>query len=61
MRLAIPAEGETEEEFVNKSLAPHLQRSDVYATPVLVGRGRDGVPEAVETLTSTGSRGRCGT
>lgn len=39
-RLAVSVEGQTEEEFVNESLAPHLRRSDVYATPVLIGRAR---------------------
>lgn len=40
IRLAVSVEGETEEEFVNESLAPHLRRSDLYATPVLIGRAR---------------------
>ena len=40
IRLAVSVEGQTEEEFVNESLAPHLRRSDVYATPVLIGRAR---------------------
>lgn len=39
-RLAVSVEGETEEEFVNESLAPHLRRTDMYATPVLIGRAR---------------------
>ncbi len=40
IRLAISVEGKTEEEFVKKSLTPHLRRSNVYATPVLIGRAR---------------------
>ena len=39
-RVAISVEGETEEEFVKKSLAAHLQARGVYATPVLIGRAR---------------------
>lgn len=39
-RLAISVEGQTEEEFVKKSLAVHLQGSGVYATPILIGRAR---------------------
>ena len=39
-RLAISVEGETEEEFVNQSLAVHLRDRGVYATPVLLGRAR---------------------
>lgn len=38
--LAVSVEGQTEEEFVNESLAPHLRRSNVYVTPVLIGRAR---------------------
>lgn len=40
IRLAVSVEGNTEEEFVNKSLAPHLQLYDVYPQPVLIGRAR---------------------
>ena len=40
IRLAVSVEGETEEEFVNELLAPHLRRGDVYPTPVLIGRAR---------------------
>jgi len=40
IRLAVSVEGETEEEFVNGSLAPHLRFNDIYATPVLIGRAR---------------------
>lgn len=40
IRLAVSVEGETEEEFVKASLAPHLRSNDVYATPVLIGRAR---------------------
>ena len=40
IRLAVSVEGETEEEFVTASLAPHLRCNGVYATPVLIGRAR---------------------
>ena len=40
IRLAVSVEGQTEEEFVNESLAPHLRSYDVYPTPVLIGRAR---------------------
>ena len=40
IRVAVSAEGETEEEFVKGSLTPHLRRNNVYATPVLIGRAR---------------------
>ena len=40
IRLAVSVEGQTEEEFVNESLVPHLRRGEVYATPVLIGRAR---------------------
>lgn len=43
IRLAIAVEGQTEEEFVNDLLASNLRRSDVYATPVLIGRARSSV------------------
>ena len=39
-RLAISVEGETEEEFVNESLAAHLKSRGIYPTPVLIGRAR---------------------
>lgn len=39
-RLAISVEGPTEEEFVNTSLAVHLQSRDIYVTPILLGRAR---------------------
>ena len=38
IRLAVSVEGNTEEGFVRKSLAPHLQPYDVYPQPVLIGR-----------------------
>ena len=41
-RLAIVVEGQTEEDFVRKTLAAHLQLSGVWATPFLVGRARHG-------------------
>lgn len=37
IRLAIVVEGETEEEFVNTVLVPHLRTFDVEATPHLLG------------------------
>ena len=40
IRLAVSVEGQTEEVFVNESLAHHLRRRDVYPTPVLIGRAR---------------------
>lgn len=40
IRLAVSVEGETEEEFVNESLAPHLRQNGVFPTPVLIGRAR---------------------
>ena len=40
IRLAVSVEGETEEEFVNQSLAPHLRRRDIYVQPVLIGPAR---------------------
>lgn len=43
IRLAVSVEGETEEDFVNGTLAHHLQRNGVYATPILLGRARYGV------------------
>lgn len=42
IRLAICVEGETEEDFVNESLATHLASRGVLATPVLVGQARPG-------------------
>ena len=39
-RLAISVEGPTEEEFVKKSLAAHLQGRRIYPTPILIGRAR---------------------
>ena len=39
-RLAISVEGQTEEEFVKRSLAAHLDGKGIYATPVLLGRAR---------------------
>lgn len=40
IRLAVSVEPETEEEFVDESLAHHLRSGDAYATPVLIGRAR---------------------
>ena len=39
-RLVISVEGETEEEFVKTSLAPHFRDRGIHATPVLLGRAR---------------------
>lgn len=35
-RLAISVEGQTENEFIKRVVAPHLQSFDVYATPIIV-------------------------
>lgn len=40
IRLAISVEGQTEEEFVKKILAPHLRQYNVLACPILLGRAR---------------------
>ncbi len=40
IRLAVSVEGQTEEEFVNRILASHLEEEDIAVTPVLLGRGR---------------------
>lgn len=37
-RLGVSVDGQTEEESVNRSLAPHLRRNNIYTTPVLIGR-----------------------
>ena len=37
-RLAVSVEGQTEEAFVNRILAPHLLNFGVYSTPILIGR-----------------------
>ena len=37
IRLAISVEGQTEEEFVKKILASHLQEAEVEPTPILIG------------------------
>jgi len=38
IRLAITVEGETEEDFVNEVLAPHLNSKDIFPFPILLGR-----------------------
>ncbi len=38
VRLAISVEGPTEERFVNKVMVPHLAVSEIYVTPLLLGR-----------------------
>ena len=40
IRLAVPVEGQTEEEFVNSLLADHLRSRQVAPTPILLGRAR---------------------
>ncbi|WP_419934492.1 DUF4276 family protein [Candidatus Palauibacter sp.] len=40
IRLAISVEGVTEEDFVKRSLGPHLRGRGVHATPILLGRAR---------------------
>ena len=42
IRLAVSVEGQTEEEFVNAVLAPHLRAGGVEPKPVLLGTGRGG-------------------
>ena len=41
IRLAVSVEGQTEEEFIKRVLAPHLQPCGVAATPILLGRARN--------------------
>lgn len=43
IRLAIVAEGRTEEEFIRKVLAAHLRERGVDPTPILLGVGRRGL------------------
>ena len=38
IRLAITVEGETEEDFINEVLAPHLNSKDIFPFPILLGR-----------------------
>lgn len=38
IRLAVSVEGQTERQFVNQVLAPHLWTKDVYPSPILLGR-----------------------
>ena len=56
IRLAISVEGQTEEEFVNSVLAPHLRPMAVEPTPILIGRARNrgagGGDVSVERLAS---------
>ena len=40
IRLAIAVEGQTEEDFVNQVLAPHLHTREIYSSPILLGRAR---------------------
>ncbi len=44
IRLAVVAEGQTEEEFVKRILEPQLRQFGVAATPVLLGRARNHRP-----------------
>lgn len=53
IRLAVSVEGETEEDFVNGALASRLQRHGVYATPILLGRARYVLWEALEDVPLT--------
>ncbi len=41
IRLAVSVEGQTEEEFIKRVLAPHLQARGVATQPVLLGRARN--------------------
>ncbi len=43
-RVAISVEGRTEEEFVKKILADHLQKNGVEMTPILLGYDSRRVP-----------------
>ncbi len=40
IRLAVSVEGQPEEEFIRRVLAPHLRESGVEPTPILLGRAR---------------------
>ena len=42
IRLAVVVEGQTEEDFVNRVLAPHLRTHGVEPTPSLIGKGNGG-------------------
>ena len=42
IRLNIVVEGQTEEAFVNELLQEHLQRLDIYATPILLRTSKTG-------------------
>ena len=42
IRLNIVVEGQTEEAFVNEILQAHLQRLDIYATPILLRTSKTG-------------------
>lgn len=42
IRLAVSVEGQTEEEFVNTVLAPHLRAGEIEPQPILLGTGRGG-------------------
>ena len=52
-RVAISVEGQTEEEFVKKTLAPKLAPAGVYPSPILLGSGGD---VTVERLASDMSK-----
>lgn len=39
-RLKVVVEGQTEEAFIKRVLAPHLQDREVYATPIVVAASR---------------------
>jgi len=38
VRLTVSVEGETEERFLKKVVAPHLQGCKIYVYPALLGR-----------------------
>lgn len=41
VRLAISVEGQTEERFIQETIQPHLQRYQIWATPIRLGDGGD--------------------
>lgn len=54
VRLAVSVEGVTEEHFVNRMLAPHLQGREIYVVPSLLGEdgGDVSLPRVREDLNS---------
>lgn len=56
MRVAISVEGQTEEEFVKRVLAPYLTERGIVLTPIVLGAGRRG-PEGRKRLNAAAGRG----